>query len=349
MPLYQRMPMDENLRTGKIVQQERRPALRDLSNKAGGNFLQPNAGAKPLKSHAPIVDSRSTRANSARSEEPVQRFQNLSVGSGRDIDAHDHKDQMANTEYVNDVFSNLLKDECKYSAMANYTEKQADINERMRSILVDWLVDVHLKFKLRSETLFLTVHIIDRYLSKEQTTRNKLQLVGVTAMLIASKYEEIYAPEVRDFVYISDKAYDRAQILKMEGTILNALDWQLGGATPWHFLLRFGKAGELDEKMKLTATYLMERYMQEMKSVQHLPSKIAAAAVGIARRVNGKSAWSAELTNHSRYSEEQLQPIQHELLEFARHAPNSSLKAVYRKYSHSKMQEVAQIQYPASI
>jgi cyclin B len=69
--------------------------------------------------------------------------------------------------------------------MPNYTEKQADINERMRSILVDWLVDVHLKFKLRSETLFLTVHIIDRYLSKEQTTRNKLQLVGVTAMLIA--------------------------------------------------------------------------------------------------------------------------------------------------------------------
>ena len=164
----QRMPMDENLRTGKIVQQvlriisrrrcqkitplflvsfrlrhpdndtyagaqEKRPALRDLSNKAGGNFLQPNAGAKvcsfrpsvpgpwspthrssalqPLKSHAPIVDSRSTRANSARSEEPVQRFQNLSVGSGRDIDAHDHKDQMANTEYVNDIFRNLLKDE----------------------------------------------------------------------------------------------------------------------------------------------------------------------------------------------------------------------------------------------
>ena len=113
--------------------QEKRPALRDLSNKAGGNFLQPNAGAKvcsfrpsvpgpwspthrssalqPLKSHAPIADSRSTRANSARSEEPVQRFQNLSVGSGRDIDAHDHKDQMANTEYVNDIFRNLLKDE----------------------------------------------------------------------------------------------------------------------------------------------------------------------------------------------------------------------------------------------
>jgi hypothetical protein len=93
----------------------------------------------------------------------------------------------------------------KYKAMPDYIEKQADINERMRSILIDWLVDVHLKFKLRTETLFLTTHIIDRYLSKAQTTRNKLQLVGVTAMLIASKYEEIYAPEVRDFVHICDK------------------------------------------------------------------------------------------------------------------------------------------------
>lgn len=85
---------------------------------------------------------------------------------------------------------------------------QQDINEKMRSILIDWLVEVHLKFKLLPETLFLTVNIIDRYLAKEQVVRSKLQLVGVTSMLIASKYEEIYAPEVRDFEYITDKAYD---------------------------------------------------------------------------------------------------------------------------------------------
>jgi len=85
---------------------------------------------------------------------------------------------------------------------------QKDINEKMRSILIDWLVEVHLKFKLLPETLYLTVNIIDRYLAKEQIPRSKLQLVGVTSMLIASKYEEIYAPEVRDFEYITDKAYD---------------------------------------------------------------------------------------------------------------------------------------------
>ena len=84
-----------------------------------------------------------------------------------------------------------------------------DINEKMRGILVDWLVEVHLKFKLMPETLFLTANLIDRYLATRAVSRKNLQLVGVTAMLVASKYEEIWAPEVRDFVYISDKAYDR--------------------------------------------------------------------------------------------------------------------------------------------
>jgi len=70
------------------------------------------------------------------------------------------------------------------------------------------------------ETLYLTCNLIDRYLAKRNVTRKRLQLVGVTAMLIASKYEEIWAPEVRDFVYISDKAYSREDILGCEKTML---------------------------------------------------------------------------------------------------------------------------------
>jgi len=87
--------------------------------------------------------------------------------------------------------------------------RQSDINEKMRAILVDWLIDVHLKFKLVNETLFLTVNIIDRYLQRAEVTRQKLQLVGITAMFIASKYEEIYPPDLRDFVYVTDKAYNK--------------------------------------------------------------------------------------------------------------------------------------------
>ena len=74
--------------------------------------------------------------------------------------------------------------------------KQVNINEKMRAILVDWLVDVHLRFKLVPETLFLTVFLIDKYMEKTTIKRSDLQLLGVTSMLLASKYEEIYAPEV---------------------------------------------------------------------------------------------------------------------------------------------------------
>ena len=79
----------------------------------------------------------------------------------------------------------------------------------MRSILVDWLVDVHLKFKLLPETLFITINLIDRFLEKSKVTKTRLQLVGVTALFIASKYEEIYPPELKDFIYITDRAYSK--------------------------------------------------------------------------------------------------------------------------------------------
>lgn len=118
---------------------------------------------------------------------------------------------------------------------------QTDVNEKMRAILIDWLIEVHHKFKLLPETLFLTVNLIDRYLSIQPIARQKLQLVGVTSMLIASKYEEIYAPEVKDFVYITDKAYTKEDILKMEASILANLDFSICVPSSYRFLERFSK------------------------------------------------------------------------------------------------------------
>jgi len=108
----------------------------------------------------------------------------------------------------------MLNTEDLFLAKDGYMAIQTEINEKMRAILVDWLVEVHAKFKLLPETIFLTINLIDRYLQSEKVGRDKLQLVGVAAMLIATKYEEIYAPEVRDFVFISDNAYNQKQILE---------------------------------------------------------------------------------------------------------------------------------------
>ena len=143
-------------------------------------------------------------------------------------------------------------------------KRQSEINEKMRAILIDWLIQVHLRFGLLAETLYLTVTIIDRYLSVgilpreapysatlslqvHEVKKSDLQLIGVTAMLIASKYEEMYAPEVRDFVYITDNTYSSERIRKMEIEMLRELKYMFGNPLCLHFLRRNSKAGEVSD------------------------------------------------------------------------------------------------------
>ncbi len=152
----------------------------------------------------------------------------------------------------------------------------------MRAILIDWLIEVHLKFKLLPETLFLTVNLIDRFLEKAIIQRTKLQLVGVTCMLIASKYEEIYAPEVRDFVYITDKAYSKEEILKMEQNILMTLDFNVTSPSAYRFLERFTKVVNGDALLFNLARYLIELPLIEYRMLKYTPSNIAASAVYLA-------------------------------------------------------------------
>ena len=91
-------------------------------------------------------------------------------------------------------------------------KKQPDINNSMRAILVDWLVEVAEEYKLSQDTLYLAVNYIDRFLSSMVVLRKKLQLVGTACMLIASKLEEIYPPEVAEFVYITDDTYSGKEV-----------------------------------------------------------------------------------------------------------------------------------------
>ena len=232
-------------------------------------------------------------------------------------------------------------------ASPSYMSKQTDINAKMRSILIDWLVEVHLKFKLMPETLYLTVNLIDRFLEKEQIMRNKLQLVGVTAMFMASKYEEIYAPECRDFVYISDKAYTRDEILRMEGLMLSKLNFQLTAPNAFVFIKRFAKVAGIAttprSTTELLAHYLVELTLQEYKMLKYLPSTICASAVYLALKTCGHTPWTADLERHSTYTEaDLLQACVRDIHEL--HAKASTgLQAVRRKYASKKYASVSSI------
>ena len=139
-------------------------------------------------------------------------------------------------EYQEEIIPYLLSLEDKKRINPNYMLNQNDINEKMRMILIDWLVEVHLKFKLLPETLFLTINFIDRYLQNNQTPRDKLQLIAVSSLLIACKYEEIYPPEISSFVYITDNAYKKEDILDYEIKILGDLEYDITYPTPFRYL-----------------------------------------------------------------------------------------------------------------
>lgn len=175
-------------------------------------------------------------------------------------------------------------------------ENQPELSSSMRSILVDWLVEVHTKFRLIPETLYLCVNIIDRYLSQVETVRKRLQLVGITAMLIASKYEEIYPPEIRDCVCITDNAYSRQDILAMEASILRILEFKISAPTAYPFCNRYLQILDIvSPTIKAAACYYLERTLQESEFLPFRPSLVAAAAVCLAlnhpaTRIDGHAA-----------------------------------------------------------
>ncbi|KAH9621684.1 hypothetical protein KSS87_015227, partial [Heliosperma pusillum] len=261
------------------------------------------------------------------------------------IDEGSMEDELAVVEYVEDIykFYKLAENE---SRLRDYMGIQPDINEKMRAILVDWLIEVHHKFELRQETLYLTINIIDRFLSMKAVPRKELQLVGIASMLIACKYEEIWAPEVNDFVQISDKAYVREQVLAMEKAILGKLEWYLTVPTPYMFLTRYVKASvPADLEMEKMVYFFAELGMMNYSTtIKYPPSLLAASSVYAARStLNSDLSWTETLKHYTGYSETQLKECAKQLASFhsSASAPEHRLKAVYKKYSKPEVASVS--------
>ncbi|KAJ1283369.1 hypothetical protein BS78_03G123200 [Paspalum vaginatum] len=259
-----------------------------------------------------------------------------------DIDAADAHNELAVVEYVEDIYRFYKSTEGTCLPLSSYMRSQAEINERMRAILIDWIIEVQHRLVLMPETLYLTVYIIDQYLSMESVPRKELQLVGISAMLIASKYEEIWAPLVKDLLCLCDNTFSREQVLTKEKAILDKLHWNLTVPTMYMFIVRYLKAAMGDKELENMTFFYSELALVQYTMLVYPPSMTAAAAVYAARcTIQMNPLWTDTLEHHTGLTESQLLDCARRLMFFHTQAPESKQKAVYRKYSSPRLGAVA--------
>ncbi|KAF2355700.1 Cyclin N-terminal [Trinorchestia longiramus] len=246
------------------------------------------------------------------------------------------------SEYAADIYLYLREAEKVHRPRLNYMDKQTDISVSMRWILVDWMVEVAEEYNLSTETLYLAVSYIDRFLSHMSVKRDKLQLVGTTAMFIASKYEEIYPPDVSQFAYITDNTYKVSHILRMEHLILKVLSFDMAVPTAFVFINKFSRTLGCTDATTCLALFIAELTMLDCDPfLRFLPSEIAATALAIANFMQGLTPWPAIMTEKYIYKLEDLRECYVNLNRTLSKVHESSQHAIREKYKNPKMHGVS--------
>lgn len=252
-----------------------------------------------------------------------------------DEDDEDTYDSTMVAEYAPEIFNYLHELEHKYTPDANYMDHQSELKWEMRSVLMDWVVQVHSRFNLLPETLFLTVNYIDRFLSKRLVSLTRFQLVGAVALFIAAKYEEINCPTVQEISYMADNAYPIEDLLKAERFMIDVLDFDMGWPGPMSFLRRISKADNYDYETRTLAKYFLEITIMDSRFVASPPSWLAAGAHYLSRKLLVRGHWTELHVFYSGFTERQLRPLAEVLLENCRYAEKNH-KAIFDKYKERR-------------
>uniref|UniRef100_A0A8C5PDI0 Uncharacterized protein n=1 Tax=Leptobrachium leishanense TaxID=445787 RepID=A0A8C5PDI0_9ANUR len=357
-------PMDtDHVLAGEFV--PIKPKVRRPFGEIGNRPLAPTAKTEAMNGKLPVKTKTwrgvakafmATRAKVPavlKTEEPInvsmkeedlcQAFSDA-LNDVEDVDAEDLDNPQMCSDYVKEIYSYLRQLELRQPVRQNYL-KGMEINKSMRAILVDWLIQVHSRFQLLQETLYVTIAIMDRFLQSQPVSRNKFQLVGVTAMFIASKYEEMYSPEISDFVYITDNTFSKSQIRQMEMLILKELKFDLGRPIPLHFLRRASKCFKADAVNHNLAKYLMELTLVDYDMVHFNPSIVASAALCLTQNIMNSGTWDTTLRFYTGYTKDDLFPVMKHLaknvLEVNRNLTKFS--AVKNKFSSRRWLKVSML------
>ncbi|KAK2951604.1 putative Dynein assembly factor with WDR repeat domains 1 [Blattamonas nauphoetae] len=260
-----------------------------------------------------------------------------------DIDFEDRHQPMMCTQFVNESYEYMKELEVRWRVTPGYMAHQSSIQLKDRAYCVDWLVNFHMKLSsiykvpLQLDTLYLTINILDRFLSKYVAPRDQLNLIGVASFFIASKFEETYYPSIEHLIKSAPSPLRKPDILKMESTILDALQFKLGAPTPYQFLKRYAKVSHADQNIGMISRFLCEFSLGNYSlSTNYRPSMIAASAISHSLTIVGRAPWTATLQRYTGYTHADLINCMTEMQDAVRKAPILKTQAVYRKYAQPK-------------
>ena len=215
---------------------------------------------------------------------------------------------------------------------------QGETTTKMRVTLVDWLIEVSEEFDLVPETTFLSVYLMDRYLRIDDISRKLLQLLGITSLYIAAKFEEIYVPRIDEFCDITDNTYTREEVIGMERQVLQVVKFRICQPTAWTFVAQYLQVPEPDDADFLTS-YLCELTLLDCTFYSFRPSRIAVCSRMLGISLTGGS-WSSQLRDQTGYGQSCLRSCAVKLKSLATSDAVTQL-AVHEKYSSLRFSGVA--------
>eukprot|EP01133_Synstelium_polycarpum_P013706 gene13706-16156_t len=210
------------------------------------------------------------------------------------IDEDVESDPVYCVEYINDIHENVRARQLN-TQPRDYMPYQTDLRPNMRSILVDWIVDIAFDLRMKNETIFLAVNYLDRYLSLVKVRKDQFQMIGAATFLIACKYEEVSPPPPAEIVSLAGNYFTLDQLFDAESQVLKALNFKLTAPTIKFFLSRYLRAAATaDPRVSALAHFYGELSLLEYGFVNYLPSIIAASCVYLAL-ITTNNAWCVKL------------------------------------------------------
>ena len=251
-------------------------------------------------------------------------------------------------EYLEEIYMNLLLEECQSTIKPKmgYMNNQPEINDIMRAILIDWIVDIHLKFKLRQETLFMTIWLIDTYLSFAFVQRDRLQLLGITCLLISCKSHEIYYPQQTKLIEATDNAYTKEEMLTMENQILKKLNFYIVCPNPIDFYNILSKMFNFDKKHYYLGNYFIESALVNYQILKYSSSVVASSCAYLVMkyyRLDGYQKLYNNFIINEKYPEDVIKDAAKEIYMLVDNLSKTKFKAVKNKYSSAQFEKVAEM------